>query len=73
MAFKKTKIQEMPRISDSVTFIYVEHAKINRIDGAVTVAESRGIVRIPASMIGKGVVKSGSPTPKDTTSGLSDA
>jgi len=52
MAFKKTKIQEMPRISDRVTFIYVEHAKINRIDGAVTVAESRGIVRIPASMIG---------------------
>ena len=52
MALKKTKIQEMPRISDRVTFIYVEHAKINRIDGAVTVAESRGVVRIPASMIG---------------------
>ena len=52
MAFKKTKIQEMPRISDRVTFIYVEHAKINRVDGAVTVAESRGIVRIPAAMIG---------------------
>lgn len=52
MAFKKTKIQEMPRISDRVTFIYVEHARINRIDGAVTVTESRGVVRIPASMIG---------------------
>ena len=52
MAYIKTKIAEMPRISDRVSFIYVEHAKINRIDGAVTVAESRGIVRIPASMIG---------------------
>ena len=52
MAYNKTKIPERPRISDRVTFIYVEHAKINRIDGAVTVAESRGVVRIPASMIG---------------------
>ena len=52
MNYKKTEIPEVPRISDRVTFIYVEHAKINRVDGAVTVAESRGIVRIPASMIG---------------------
>lgn len=52
MAYIKTILSEMPRISDRVTFIYVEHAKINRIDGAVTVAESRGIVRIPAAMIG---------------------
>lgn len=52
MTYVKTKISEMPRISDRVTFIYVEHAKINRVDGAVTVAENRGIVKIPASMIG---------------------
>lgn len=52
MAYKKTKISEVPRISDRVTYIYVEHAKINRVDGAVTVAEHRGIVRIPASIIG---------------------
>lgn len=52
MVYKKTKITEVPRISDRVTFIYVEHAKINRIDGAITVAENRGIVRIPAAMIG---------------------
>ena len=52
MAYKKTELSEIPKISDRVTFIYVEHAKINRVDGAVTVAESRGIVRIPAAMIG---------------------
>ena len=52
MANNKTKLSEVPRISDRVTFIYVEHAKINRVDGAVTVAESRGIVRIPVTMIG---------------------
>ena len=48
----KVQIAKVPRISDRVTFIYVEHAKVNRVDGAVTVAERRGIVRIPASMIG---------------------
>lgn len=52
MAALKTKISEMPRISDRVTYIYVEHSKINRIDGSITVAERRGVVRIPASMIG---------------------
>ncbi|WP_270303991.1 type I-E CRISPR-associated endonuclease Cas1e [Baileyella intestinalis] len=52
MTYAKTKLPQLPRASDRVTFIYVEHAKINRNDGAVTVAESRGIVRIPAAMIG---------------------
>ena len=52
MTYQKTKISEVPRISDRVTFIYVEHSKINCIDGAVTVAESRGVVRIPVTMIG---------------------
>ena len=52
MAYAKTKLPQLPRASYRVTFIYVEHAKINRNDGAVTVAESRGIVRIPAAMIG---------------------
>lgn len=52
MAYTKTKISEVPRIGDRVTYIYVEHAKINRVDRAVTVAESRGIVHIPAAVIG---------------------
>ena len=52
MASPKTKISEVPQVSDRVTFIYVEHAKISRMDGAITVAESRGIVRIPAAIIG---------------------
>lgn len=52
MANKSTKLTELPRISDRVSFIYVEHAIINRVDGAITVSESRGIVRIPAAMIG---------------------
>lgn len=49
---KKTELTELPRIDDRVSFIYVEHAKINRQDSAITVIDQRGIVRIPAAMIG---------------------
>ncbi|GMA54814.1 hypothetical protein GCM10025857_61710 [Alicyclobacillus contaminans] len=49
---KKTELNELPRIGDRVTFIYIEHAKINRQDSAITVLDSKGIVRIPASMVG---------------------
>lgn len=48
----KIELTELPQIEDRVTYIYVEHCKINRQDGAVTVIDDRGIVRIPAAMIG---------------------
>lgn len=49
---KKTELKELPLISDRVSFLYIEHAKINRKDSAVTVADKRGVVQIPAAMIG---------------------
>lgn len=49
---KKPELTELPRIEDRVSFIYVEHAKINRQDGALTVMDSKGLVRIPAAIIG---------------------
>lgn len=49
---KKTNLTELPKISDRVSFIYVEHAKINRIDSSITVSDSRGLVKIPVAMIG---------------------
>lgn len=49
---KKTSLRELPKISDRVSFLYVEHAKINRVDSAITVADSRGTVKIPAAMLG---------------------
>lgn len=49
---KKTELTELPRIDDRVTFIYVEHAKINRQDSAITVTDQRGVVCIPAAMVG---------------------
>lgn len=49
---KKAEINELPRISDRVSFIYVEHAKINREDSAIVFLDKKGIVKIPCAMIG---------------------
>lgn len=49
---KKTALTELPRISDRASFIYIEHAKINRIDSAITITDYRGVVSIPSAMIG---------------------
>ena len=49
---KKAELSELPRISDRVSFIYIEHAKINRVDSSITVQDYRGTARIPAAMIG---------------------
>ena len=49
---KKTDLKELPKISDRVSFIYVERAKINRQDSAITVSDYRGIVHIPIAMLG---------------------
>ena len=49
---KKVELNELPRIGDRVSFIYVEHDKIHRQDSSITVADQHGIVRVPVSMIG---------------------
>lgn len=49
---KKTELNELPRIKDRVSFIYIEHAKINRQDSSITVTDKQGILKIPAALIG---------------------
>lgn len=49
---KKTSLRELPRIGDRVSFLYIEHAKVNRQESAITVSDARGTVKIPAAMIG---------------------
>lgn len=49
---KKTNLTELPMISDRVSFIYIEHAKVNRSNSAITVCDARGIIKIPAAIIG---------------------
>lgn len=47
----KPEIQELPRITDRMTFLYLEHCKINRQDSAITVLDEKGIVHIPSGVI----------------------
>lgn len=48
---KKPELLELPRVSDRITFMYLEHSKINRQDSSITVTDRRGTARIPAAMI----------------------
>ncbi|CAI2620855.1 type I-E CRISPR-associated endonuclease Cas1e [Apilactobacillus kunkeei] len=48
---KKTELTELPRIGDRISFIYFEHAKINRQDSAITFADKKGTIKVPAAMI----------------------
>lgn len=48
---KKAKAIDLPRIQDRLTFIYVEHCKINCQDSAITVLDETGITHIPVAAI----------------------
>ena len=56
----KPDIQDLPQISDRMTFIYLEHCKINRDDSAITVMDERGITHIPSAVISVLLLGSGS-------------
>lgn len=47
----RPELQALPRIRDRMTFIYLEHAQINREDSAISVIDQRGKVFIPAASI----------------------
>ena len=48
---EKPEIQALPQIADRMTFIYLEHCKLNRQDGAITITDEKGITNIPSGMI----------------------
>ncbi|MFB9768753.1 type I-E CRISPR-associated endonuclease Cas1e [Lactiplantibacillus modestisalitolerans] len=48
---QKPKWAELGRMRDRITFIYIEHAKINRQDSAIQVVDQRGIVYVPSAML----------------------
>ena len=48
---KKADLQALPRVQDRMTFLYLEHCKINRNDGAITAQDETGTVHIPAAAI----------------------
>lgn len=47
----KPDIQALPQITDRITFLYLEHCKINRQDSAITVIDEKGITNIPSGII----------------------
>lgn len=48
---KKPERYELGRVRDRITFLYLEHAKLNRQDSAIQVLDDRGIVNVPAAML----------------------
>ncbi len=48
---KKPELQQLPVIGDRMTFLYLEHCKVSREDGSITVRDQEGIVHIPAAAI----------------------
>lgn len=48
---KKPDIPELSRVSDRITFLYLEHAKLNRQDSAIRVTDNRGTVFVPTAII----------------------
>lgn len=48
---KKPEISELSRVRDRITFLYLEHAKLNRQDSAIVVTDSRGTVFVPAAIV----------------------
>ncbi|MFA7032710.1 MAG: type I-E CRISPR-associated endonuclease Cas1e [Bacilli bacterium] len=48
---EKPELQELPRIKDRVSFVYLEHCVINRFESAITATDKEGAVHIPAASI----------------------
>jgi CRISPR-associated protein Cas1 len=48
---KKPELQELPQIKERISFLYLEHAVINRLDSAITVTDDRGTVHVPAASL----------------------
>jgi CRISPR-associated protein Cas1 len=44
-------LQELVRIKDRISFVYVEHSVIHREDSSITATDTRGIVHIPAAAV----------------------
>lgn len=47
----RPELQTLPQISDRMTFLYLEHCKLNREDSAIVVHDEKGSVFVPAAAI----------------------
>lgn len=51
MGAEKPTLSELTRVSDKISFLYLEHAKINRKDSAILVIDEDGVIAIPVALI----------------------
>lgn len=51
MGAKKPELFELSRIRDRITFVYLEHVKLNRQDSAILVTDDQGTVYLPAAIV----------------------
>lgn len=51
MGAKKPELSELSRVRDRITFLYLEHAKLNRQDSAIMVSDNRGTVFVPVAIV----------------------
>ncbi len=49
---EKPELQELPRIGERMSFIYLEYCKVSREDSAIISVDKRGTVSIPSASIG---------------------
>lgn len=47
----RPELQTLPKAADRMTFLYLEHCKLNREDSAIVVHDERGSVFVPAAAI----------------------
>ena len=47
----RPELQQLPQVKDRMTFLYLEHCKLNRRDSAIEVIDDDGTVDIPAAAI----------------------
>jgi CRISPR-associated protein Cas1 len=49
---ERPELQELPRIAERISFLYIERCLVSRQDSAVTVTDERGTVHVPAAAVG---------------------
>lgn len=47
----KPKLMEVGRVSDRITFLYLEHVKLNKQDSAIKVVNDQGFIFIPVALV----------------------
>ena len=48
---EKPELQQLPRMRERFSFLYLERCRISRADSAITVTDQRGTVHIPAAVL----------------------